>query len=736
MDPDDEVFLGDIDICNEADTKLVDWSFNVFIPACRTLLYHCADGDESELASGQVLADLRSLSNTVYYFCTEQQRLSGQLRFNVRGISSSLSTDRFTKIRDKAKNLEPLLSNGNTASMSSDSASSSGFESQDSQYDRSYAVKILRSVSQSLIAPLLQDSEEGGFTSDLYKSIVQAIQKIAWKVEACLSFNDPSKEFNIYSEIFDDEQKSRLSVMMIRALPPEEPKLKNSAGCSSRSGSLSAVSKNAAKEEGYLEMEKEPARIIRRTPSGRARPGGMVMDSNSLSLDKQDSLDKLDENRNSSSLEYENGHRFDVRLRLEEPPDRRLRRINTIASPDRKLRNASKDWSSFDENPNDPKDRSRDSPQYFRPTHYRRTTISLSRKEVSKLGLNVTKRVDDSIAALSHESAEGGTGHREEGVEMEKVKSRLHEVLDSRAVRNRSASTSDLLDDNLEASKSFQTEKDNLTAPKKKLSLDSPTLDKNLDASYMPVNRKSSDSHTTNDSQEFPGDWTLMPDPDMPLEMDKVNAGMGNSIFVIAKGSKNKSGKAKKQLDKSLSASGRFRERVRKTAQALRKGSISYSSSSKKKQLTTSMVSGSMDQLLEESAAQQEQRVDQGGAGAASSYAGGKHHKKGTSMSEPASPLPKSDTIPQNKQRLLTRLRPKSSKSVGSTNSLKRKRKPSGPKSGFLSNTQPDSEMGVAALTESIYALSNNAVQPSPSDSKLLHSAAWYIHPNITVEPL
>jgi hypothetical protein len=273
VDPDDDVFeFGGIDICNDADSKLVDWSYNVFIPACKTLLYHCSDGGGSELSSEQILADLRSLSNTINYFCSEQQRLSGQLKFNVRGISSSLSTDRFHRLKDskhKSKNSESPLVNGNTASMSSDSTSvSSGFE--DSQYDRSYAVKILRSVSQSLIAPLLRDSE-AGFTDDLYKSIVQAIQKIAWKVEACLSFNDPTKDFSIYSKIFSKEQGSTVMGMMIRALPPEEPKL---LGHSSRSGSISVYK---PKDEALLDADS--SRVIRRTPSGRARPSGVVFDS-------------------------------------------------------------------------------------------------------------------------------------------------------------------------------------------------------------------------------------------------------------------------------------------------------------------------------------------------------------------------------------------------------------------------------------------------------------------------
>lgn len=342
IDPDDEVFeFGDIDICNEADTKLVDWAYNVFVPACKTLLYHCADGDSSELSSGQIIADLRSLSNTINYFCTEQQRLSGQLRFNVRGISSSLSTDRFQKLRN-SKNFDQRLVNGNTASMSSDSASasSSGFE--DSHYDRSYAVKILRSVSQSLIAPLLRDSESG-FTPDLYKSIVQAIQKIAWKVEACLSFNDPTKDFNIYSQIYNEENESIIRGMMIQALPPEEPKLQSSVGRSSRSGSLSVwKSQSNTKDEALLEVE-DNSRVIRRTPSGRVRPSGGVFDSTGDTNGV-----KSPERVLARCVSGEYDSLLDARVESPTSPEDELpegrRRIATYASPQR----VSKKWEGSD----------------------------------------------------------------------------------------------------------------------------------------------------------------------------------------------------------------------------------------------------------------------------------------------------------------------------------------------------------------------------------------------------
>lgn len=92
--------------------------------------------------------------------------------------------------------------------------------------ETSVAMKVLRSVSSSLIPPLLSEANNG-FSKDLYRKIVVAIQKISWKVEACLSYSIPDKEFSIHQEIFDDSQILKVGFMMI-ALPPEEPKLQNS----------------------------------------------------------------------------------------------------------------------------------------------------------------------------------------------------------------------------------------------------------------------------------------------------------------------------------------------------------------------------------------------------------------------------------------------------------------------------------------------------------------------------
>lgn len=361
---------------------------------------------------------------------------------------------------------------------------------------------------------------------------------------------------------------------------------------------------------------------------------------------------------------------------------------------------------------------------YFRPSHRRRTTISLSRKEVCKLGLNVMKRVDESIL--------GGVAGEEagkEGVEaqMEAVKSRL-EMLNQEfdkdsGLRNRSASTSDLLDDPPKGKKAehrvnqrtrnhtFQGAEDDVV-PMKQGSIESPSLEDHLKKCYQPamMKRQVSDPHTGLRQADIGSDWTFV---DPTTDAARVRAGTRNSKLLVEKGAKKVGNKAKKAVEKSLSASGRFTHKLVKTAQALRRGSVS---SSKRKQLAMSVVSTSMDELLEEPSPVE------------SSVAG---PRKGSSKSEPPSPMPKAGTMPKGgKKGTLPRLsRPKSTKSVGSSNSLSRSRRKSAKSGGFLSaSSQPFADSTSAmALTESIYRLSNSAVQPSHGESELggLLSASW-----------
>ena len=91
----------------------------------------------------------------------------------------------------------------------------------------SVSIKVLRAVSSSLIPPLLIKSSEEGFSDELHKEIVLAIQKISWKVEACLSYSNPNVEYSIHKRIFDGLHGTKVLSMMT-VPPPEEYKVQNS----------------------------------------------------------------------------------------------------------------------------------------------------------------------------------------------------------------------------------------------------------------------------------------------------------------------------------------------------------------------------------------------------------------------------------------------------------------------------------------------------------------------------
>ena len=201
----------------EIERKLVDWAINVYVPSCKTLLQHCAT---KKVVPRNVQADLQHLSNTVTFFCNEHQERSGS---NRRSLSPSKSIG---EIPDAVSSCE-----GSSEHLSPDRTKRPDHPESDS----TVAVKVLRSVSTSLLRPLLEEAARG-FNNQLYKDIVSAIQKISWKVEACLTSVD--ENFSIHSAIFDPNQTSIVRTMMT-ALPPEEPKIHSSPAHVVRKGSVS-----------------------------------------------------------------------------------------------------------------------------------------------------------------------------------------------------------------------------------------------------------------------------------------------------------------------------------------------------------------------------------------------------------------------------------------------------------------------------------------------------------------
>ena len=753
-DPFDDVFQDvEIDMGSEVDSKLVDWAFNVFVPACCTLLGRCAEmktekekessSDVSafpgaiETLSDCIQSDLRSLSNTINYFCSEQQRLSGLLKAK---ISSSVSTDRMSKIA--TNRASTLQTSSNTSSFSDASSSASGYESHDSTADRSYAVKILRSVSQSLIAPLLYEAEDG-FTDELYKSIIQALQKISWKVEACLSFNDPSKDNEIHAKIFNSERAPAIRVMMIGALPPEEPKLYVAATHASRSNSMSSPQQKVEFSSCLSPTDRSEAnRVIRRTPSGRRRPEGSVFDVGML----PDSLKAVSGGSSASNNEGEKGDGDKTPLisrSIETTPTtpHRARTATTSElemSPSRRGRFTTQPSTEKTTHYSDDLDEDF-RPHYFRPKAARRTTISLSRKEVTKLGLTVAKRVEESIipeVSSRFESNESSLHDPPTVLTEDDIRRRLHDTLTrefdqinedtknrSYFDRVRSASMSDLLEDDFESNTpprrhdSFQGLSENrlgsrngsvgtLDSNDDVISVSSARIEQNYVPTYHQQTTFSADASCESE-------WVYINKPDIVSTKDRFHRQSSVQSEPATphrreKKLKQKSksmDKVKRTLTSSMNTSGKFTDKLKKTAQALRRGSIV---SSKPKKFERVRVK-SMDLLSETGGSEIEQLSPV------------KSHQA-SSRSEPPSPIPlklhnseaKLRSAPKKHKSLKRFVTKKKSFSGKETRSLGRKGK-----SEFLQKYETEMERECRlSLTESIEQYSKIAVKPKATEGE------------------
>jgi len=692
--PDDDVFQdADIDLGTEAVSRLVDWAYHDFVPACRTLLHYCA---EKETSLPVIQSNLRNLANSIGFFCSEQQKFNSMLKPQ-RGITLSISADRFAKFSTLAVDRKYANTNNNnspvygtkSSSSSITSTASSGFESQESHVDRTYAVKVLRSVSQSLIAPLLLEAEKG-FTQDLYKAIVIALQKISWKVEACLSFNNSGKEFEIHTEIFDDHQILNVREMMIKALPPEEPKLKSAAVLGSRSNSISDGNMSEAVPPA-IEVDTPGGYVPvtgRRTPSAKRRPSGQVFDRENLPIDLKSIVRK---------------HDFEAKLPdhlAEGPTPRRIRTstMGDIMDSPRKSRAVSKYVSSSQlEGEEGLHDNSDD---YFRPRAYRRTTISLSRREVTSLGLTVAKRIDESILNEMHAKknarpeldpipTEPENDRNSPEETLAEVRERLHEKLTKEFDRIRSASMSNLLDDgeysgpeSKSSASAFEFRRransnDGLLVERQDSetasSVASPTSP-NLQKSYTILKQRSkSEAFALKSADE----WVMVDRTSSPKSKRKAKK------------------TRKKSVEKTLSASGRFTQSLLKTARALRSPSKSSRMEARSK---------SHGQLLDIDTEEE------------------RHPRPTSALSVPVSPLSKKDeelkfgTLPVRKSRMSTLARivrkakdKPASKSFGKGDSKKR--------SSFAKWEQQDT--GTCGMfTESIEQYSRNAVCSVPLEGE------------------
>ena len=640
LETEDDIFIdGELtDMQEEANTKLTNWAYNDFVPACRQLLSQCCEDTKSALVkSANIQAGLRGLSNAITFFCTEQQQRLSQV-FQLRPIrgNNQPSASLLTFPRP-AKNL---------VSESSD--------------DRSYAVKVLRSASQSLISPLLVEaSQKEGFTPSLHQSIVKALQKIAWKVEACISFSNPSHSVEIHAKIFDDQPIKDVKELMIQVLPPAEPKLQT----------VPLATKTRKSSEPCFATEFSPPAPMRRGQSVKDSLGSGVQsntDNNasselqiisesdkdddevwregSVEAEKEWTLGGAEEERERDRLAnagHDTDHdgereadEGDVQSPLREdvfhedtPNLPRRERIATEGEADLMSKVTLTRKKNFGSIPNLEQESScsdvltqsgsssrGEKERYFRPRAFRRTTISLSKREVQKLGLTVAKRVDESILddirlqkakeveekkshdhqrsskseekALPPTAASEGNGSPgqvlqlhprtrsdhdiENPHDLDRVGDCLHNKLTKEFRHIRSASMSDLLDSDVSTPDPSTSDRESdvfSPQPNQRLelvALKNPLENKRL--LHIDTNVRASSPSTPSPNFEksyIPLNRESQVHPASPTSGD----------WVIVEAEKTKKQSVKTTVKKRISNPGRFAHSLLKTARSLRTGS-------------------------------------------------------------------------------------------------------------------------------------------------------------------
>jgi len=297
------------------DVALDFWAQETFVPACVSLLDHCAN--ENVVASA-VQDDLQRLAGIVQGFCDQHQ--------TSRVISGSSTISRI-------KTPPAIVSSSLTRSANFDFS-----EDRSPLTDEHVSVTVLHSAVESLISPLLtQISQE--FTFAMCSEIVEMLRKLILQVEGCLSFLNSSKEVNIYGEIFTEQRKQQLRDA-VAATPP--PAYKVHSLCRDKKMS-NADHRQFVRLSGSHVVSPTQAAMI---PASKAPVKG----TQSLSY----SADKA-----SMALAFHG----------------KARSMDTERNSD-------------------------GDPLYFRPGRMRRTTVSLSHKEVANLFLS--KRRSTSASVDSH----------------------------------------------------------------------------------------------------------------------------------------------------------------------------------------------------------------------------------------------------------------------------------------------------------------------------------------------
>ena len=779
----DDMFInGEVSHMREkANTKLVNWAHNDFIPACHQLLSQCSQSTKSaQIKSANIQASLRSLSNTITFFCSEQQQRLSQV-FELVPAKPTGSIDTATMLtyrRPKRSMVE-----GHT---------------EDASGDRSYAVKVLRSASQSLIAPLLVEaSQRAGFTPALHQAIIKALQKISWKVEACVSFSNPNHSVEIHSKIFDAQHSENVKELMIQALPPAEPNLRTAPPpIKQRKVSAPTISS----EEFHV------SKPMRRGQSVKEKTGvEVLLETDAILSDLQnigetegdDEVWNNDGEQEREGKEQEGAGEGDrevtnEEVQLTEPRDGdekpvevsverlsmsplrgedcqedipnlpRRERIATEGEADLVNKLPLRRVKNFGSIPNlDREDGSSDGlndsgssskgvrERYFRPRAFRRTTISLSKKEVRTLGLTVAKRVDDSImhdiqvqgekeeeqkrsckqdrGSNSEEKAPLTGGNAASGQLLElqarnpSEKAQVPNKVDKTRIqqfdRIRSVSMSDILDCDMESLPDVSSTPDPSNSDRES-DVFSPQHTQRLE--LVPFDKQplhiDSNSHVTSPSSQptspnYHNSYT-------PVRRGTQISTSSSSDWVMVESEKRKKlsmkGRAKATVKKSISSSGKFAHSLLKTAKSLRHSSVM------KLQQQKMSKSLSAADLLDESAPMY---PPQQNASTSSRFSVSISHSP---SAYDAATLPNRSKRINTFTRIIRRGKDPRSSSFGKLDNQD---------SAGLSTWRQEDFGGDRSFAESIESVSRNAIHSMAIESEFIHVATYtYVHVYVHVD--
>ena len=168
----------------EVADRLMVWAKTELIPLCHAVLEECETDSPVVLA---LQSSLRQLSNAVSALCGEL------LRKQAGTFGRSTSPD--------------LQKSAEIALMKP-------------QSQLSFVVRVLSPTVNSLV-PVIS-SLSRGFNEGVYQGIVFTLQKLAWKVEACVCYENPTWNFECHKLVFDESHKP--AVARFLSATPLEPR--------------------------------------------------------------------------------------------------------------------------------------------------------------------------------------------------------------------------------------------------------------------------------------------------------------------------------------------------------------------------------------------------------------------------------------------------------------------------------------------------------------------------------